>query len=234
MARLNRLTVAGLPHHVVWVGHNGSAVFRDAEDRYLFKRLLTEVSLAHDLPIHAYALLDTQVHLLLTPKTAAVLPVFMQTVGRTYVRRFNLRHARRGTLWEGRFRCTVLEPGALVLEAMVLFDTEAMRGDAPDATARSAWTSGDHYSGLSTERWLSPPDVYWQLGNTPFAREDAYRRLLAHGVRASRRQELLDAAWHGWPQGSAAFLVWLAGHAQRRVTKARAGRPPKPPSSVPN
>lgn len=234
MARLNRLTVAGLPHHVIWVGHNGSAVFRDAQDRHLFKRLLTETSLAHGLSIHAYALLDTQIHLLLTPKTAAVLPVFMQAVGRAYVRRFNLRHARRGTLWEGRFRCTVLEPGALVLDAMVLLDTEAMRGDAPDATARSAWTSGDHYSGLSAEQWLSPPDAYWQLGNTPFAREDAYRRLLANGLSPSRRQALMDAAWHGWAQGSAPFLARLADHAQRRVIKARAGRPSKHSSSVPN
>ena len=61
--------------------------------------------------LHAYALLDDAVQLLLRPPSDAALSRMMQALGRRYVAAFNRRHGRSGTLWDGRFRAGVVQPG---------------------------------------------------------------------------------------------------------------------------
>ena len=70
MARLPRLAVAGELHHVLLRGHNGQAVFADDADRAAFVELLREPAARQGVAIHAYALLDREVHLLATPAEA--------------------------------------------------------------------------------------------------------------------------------------------------------------------
>ena len=82
MARQPRLAVAGQPHQLVQRGHNGQAVFIDDADRQLFLRLLREAAAAQHVPIHAYALPTSQVHLLATPSAAKRLSRMMQSLGR--------------------------------------------------------------------------------------------------------------------------------------------------------
>lgn len=227
MARQNRLTVAGLPHHVIWLGHSASPVFVDDADRQAFLRILSEVSRLHDVHLHAYLLTDRRIHLLCTPQRVASLSLMMQGLGRAYVRRFNLRHARQGTLWDGRYRCTVIEPGELVLSTMVMLDTEPVHLNLSEAPAAYLWSSHAHYLGRRLDVGLVAPQVYWDLGNTPFAREAAYAGRVAQGLRAEERSRLTDAALKGWALGEQAFLVQLQGQSDRRVTKGRPGRPRK-------
>ncbi len=230
MARLPRLTVPGLPHHVIWRGNNGEIVFRDTQDKSDFLALLAEQSQANGVRVHAYVLLDAQIHLLLTPTTEMALSRMMQGVGRAYVRRFNLRHGRSGTLWEGRFRCTVVEPGVALLACMVYVDTEPVHQGMVAMPEAFAWSSLGHYIGQRSEGWLVAPAPYWALGNTPFAREVAYAELVARGLSTTERQQLADAAMKGWAVGSDGFLRALQQQTPRRVVKGRVGRPPKRPA----
>lgn len=225
MARLPRLTVPGLPHHVIWRGNNGEVVCRDAQDRSDLLALLAEQARSNGVRVHAYVLLDAQIHLLLTPTSEGALSRMMQGVGRAYVRRFNLRHGRTGTLWEGRFRCTVVEPGDALLACMVLLDTEPVHQGLALTPQAFAWSSLGHYIGQRSEGWLVAPAPYWELGNTPFAREMAYAELVAKGLDAAERQRLTDAALKGWALGSEGFVRSLHQQTSRRVTKGRPGRP---------
>ena len=105
MARLARLTVPGLPHFVMLRGNDGTVIFRDDADRALMVQLLAEYAAPFDIAVHAYGLLDNRLQLLVTPEgSRSGLPGWMQAVGRRYVRYFNDRHGRTGTLWEGRYR----------------------------------------------------------------------------------------------------------------------------------
>lgn len=225
MARLQRLSMTDLPHHVVWLGHNGGRVFEDDADRVAFFDLLAEHARQHQVWLHAYVLLDTEVHLLVTPRQDGALPRFMQAVGRSYVRRFNLRHGRRGSLWEGRFRCTVIEPGDRELDAMVLLDTEPVHRGECDAPLLYPWSSHAHYLGQRHDAALVAPPAYWALGNTPFSREAAYASRVTQGLGADQRRVLMDAAMKGWAVGSESFLARLESLTQRRVSKASPGRP---------
>ena len=112
MARLPRLAVGGALHHVMQRGHDGHPVFRDDADRRLFLSLLSDAARAEAVAVHAYALLDSEIHLLATPAQAANLGRLMQAVGRRYVSAFNRRHQRRGTLWDGRFRSSLIDPAS--------------------------------------------------------------------------------------------------------------------------
>jgi REP element-mobilizing transposase RayT len=119
MARRPRLAVAGELHHVGLRGHNGGTVFADDADRAGFLAMLCDSAALHRVSVHAYALLQAEVQLLVTPFQSDALGRLMQSLGRRYVAAFNRRHGRRGTLWEGRFRSSLLQSGAALVDATV-------------------------------------------------------------------------------------------------------------------
>jgi putative transposase len=210
MARLARLAMAGQAHLVRQRGHRGGPVFVDAVDRAAYRAALHEAAVAESVQVHALALLDDEVLLLVSPGQATSLGRFMQSVGRRYVSAYNRRHRHAGTLWDGRFRCGVVEPGATRLDALRLVDGRS---------AEPGITSAAHRTGAVRDASLIDPPEYWQLGNTPFEREAAWRSLLAAGLPAARGDALLRAANGGWAAGSAAFA---------ELAEAEAGRPARP------
>lgn len=225
MARRARLLVAGCPHHLWWGGHNGQPVFVDATDRQAFLDLLAAESARLGLPVHAYALLDAEVHLLATPADAPVLSALMQSLGRAYVRRYNLRHGRRGTLWDGRFRASALQADRYLLAVMAWMDGLPVRQGEVTAMAQAPWTSHAHYIGLRRDRWLVPPPAWWALGNTPFAREAAYAERAAQALPPVQARAMESALRGGWPLGEADFLAALQAATAVPVAPRRAGRP---------
>ncbi len=216
MARLPRLVLPGHAHYVIQRGHSGQPVFADAADRTAFLAALREAAAAEQVLVHAYALLDTEVQLLATPATAPGLGRMMQAVGRRYVSAYNRRHARTGTLWDGRFRCAVVEPGATLLAVLQLIDV---------ATADPARTSAGHRTGGLRDHSLSDPPEIWSLGNTPFEREAGYGALLQRGLPAAQSAALRRAALGGWTAGSAAFAAAASVLAARPAVPRPRGRP---------
>ena len=216
MARLPRLVVPGHAHLVCQRGHNGGAVFIDAVDRGNYHAALHEAAVAEAVQVHALALLDREVLLLVTPAQAASLGRFMQAVGRRYVSAYNRRHQQTGTLWDGRFRCGVVEPGSMRLDALRLVDG---RSTEPGTT------SAAHRTGEVRDASLIDPPEYWQLGNTPFERESAWRSLLATDLPAARADALRRAATGGWAAGSAAFAARVAAESGRPARPRPRGRP---------
>jgi len=213
MSRLPRLVIPQRAHYVIQRGHSGQSVFTDDEDRRAFLAALREAAAAQRLAVHAYALLDNEVHLLATPPDRTALGRAVQALGRRYVSAYNRRHGRSGTLWDGRFRCAVVEPGAWQLAALTLID------------GLPGTTSAAHRAGGGPLGFVTDPSEFWQLGNTPFEREAAYRRLLALGVAPAQAAALREAALGGWAVGSAPFLAQLAGQTGRPLRPRPRGRP---------
>ena len=230
MARLPRLTLAALPHHIIQRGNNGAEIFADAADHGQMLDLLREMARRFAVDIHAYVLLPTQFQLLATPETAQGLPQFMQAVGRSYVRYFNNRHGRCGTLWNGRYRATVMEPQHYLLASMVALDWSPVRAGLVRQPADYLWSSYQHNAGLRYSTLVHPHAAFWGLGNTPFAREAAYQAAVAEGLSSDQLETIEQAALRGWALGSPEFVADLQNRTQRRLVRQRAGRPPKTPS----
>ena len=223
MARLPRLAVAGQAHLALMLGHSAQPVFTDDDDRQLFLAALREAALQHGVAVHAYALQPAEVLLLLTPATDSAIGALMQGLGRRYGAAFNRRHGRRGTLWAGRFRTAVVQPGTHLLEALLHVD---LQGQASGAGAADRSSLG-HHLGQRRDPLITDCAAWWALGNTPFEREAAYRRCLADGLAPERAAALAEAVHKGWAVGDAGFLAALAQQADRPVQPRPRGRPPR-------
>ena len=231
MARLPRVTLPGHLHYIVQRGNNRQAVFIDPEDCETFLALLAESAQRHALAVHAYVLLGNEFQLLATPAAADALPLAMQAVGRRYVQYFNRRHQRSGTLWEGRYRCAVIQPERHLLPCMVAMDWAPVAAGLAQQPGGHAWSSHQHYLGHRQDRLLTPHALYWALGNTPFAREAAYAGRAEQGIGSLERGQLWAAALGGWALGDADFVDALQARTDRRLSRGQAGRPRKIPIS---
>jgi putative transposase len=218
MARLARLVLAGHAHYVIQRGHSAAPVFADDHDRAVYLAALREAAAAERVLLHAYALLNAEVQLLLCPPQAEALSRMIQAVGRRYVSAYHRRHGGSGTLWDGRFRCAVVQPGATRLEVLCLVDGQS---------AEPGVTSAGHRTEGRPDPTLADPPEYWQLGNTPFEREVAYRALLAQGLASARAQALRRAALGGWVAGTPAFAAQVSEAAARPTLPRPRGRPPR-------
>ncbi len=216
MARLPRLVLPGHAHLVIQRGHSARPVFVDGQDRAAYLDALFEAAAAEPVQLHAWALLDAEVRLLATPGTATALSRVMQALGRRYVSTYNRRHGHAGTLWDGRFRCAVVEPGATRLAVLGLIDGSS---NEPGIT-----TAAQRLGGPRNALLIDPPE-YWQLGNTPFEREAAYRRRLAEELPAATASAMRRAALGGWAVGAQGYAVSLAGLTPRPVQPRPRGRP---------
>lgn len=225
MARLPRLILPGFPHHLIQRGNNRGPIFTDAADFEVMVQLLRQQSREHGVAIHAYVLMDNHFHLLATPAREDSLARMMQGVGRRYVRHFNLRHGRSGTLWEGRYRCAVIQAEAWLLPCMVHLDLHPVREGRVERPQDWAWSSHRHYVGVETERMVTVHPLLWTLGNTPFAREQAYAQRVEAGIPPALQEALADAALHGWALGDEGFLAGLQKLTPRRLIRGRPGRP---------
>jgi putative transposase len=228
MARLPRLTLPGYPHHIIQRGNNRQAIFASQADYQTLLNLLLENTQKFKVAIHAYVLMPNHFHLLATPETADGLPQMMQAVGRRYVRWFNDAQGRTGTLWEGRYKSTVIDTDQYLLTCMAYLDLNSVRAGLVASVSEVAdypWSSHGHYIGQNVDKLITPHPLVWGLGNTPFAREAAYAELVKGGISSSQQVKLTDAALRGWALGSKEFVVNLQDLTARRVTKSVAGRP---------
>ena len=225
MARLPRLSIPGYTHHVIQRGNNRQPIFLNDADRQRMLDLLLEQSTKNKVAIHAYVLMDNHFHLLVTPESDQGLPGMMQAVGRSYVRYFNDRAGRSGTLWEGRYRSTLLEADRYLLTCMAYIDLNPVRAGMVHAPMDYHWSSHAHYVGHAADRLVTPHPSVWALGNTPFAREAAYLAHVKAGVSAIDQKVLSEATLKGWALGGSDFLAALQRQTQRRVQQAAPGRP---------
>lgn len=225
MARLPRLAVAGHVHHVLQRGNNMQPIFIDDEDYRFMLTLLVEHAQRDKVAIHAYVLMPNHFHLLLTPQTDRGLSSMMQGVGRRYVQYFNRRHQRSGTLWEGRYRATLMQPELHLLASTVFMDLNPVRAGLVTRPLDYRWSSHGHYAGHHADKRVTPHAVHWSLGNTPFEREARYAELVSQGLGSRQQAELVEAVLKGWPLGEAGFFEGLQKQTSRRLVRRSAGRP---------
>ncbi len=227
MARLPRLVVPNQLHHVLARGNNGQPVFLDDTDYQQFMNLLRDTAQQYGVAIHAYVLLPNRVQLMATPSTEPALGKMMQAIGRQYVPWFNARHQRSGSLWEGRFRATVMDADDYFVPCAHLIEYQPLHDAVSMDMEHYRWSSHAHHTGARRQAWLTDHPAYWKLGNTPFEREAVYKQLCATPPASKVVEAIDDATRKAWALGSDAFRASLAKLTGRRLEPARRGRPRK-------
>lgn len=221
MARMPRFFAPDLPLHVTQRGNNRQAIFHDDSERSFLLGLLGKNAVRHRVSIHAYVLMTNHVHLLATPHDAIGVPRLMQAVGHGYASWFNTRHARTGTLWEGRYRATAVEEEGYLLRCMRYIELNPVRAGLVERPGDYAWSSFRANAWGERDRLVTPHAIYRSLGRTPSDRAAAYVDICGEIVLADELARIRDASLHGWALGGATF------HAAIDATGRRADRLPK-------
>lgn len=227
MARLPRLVVPNQPHHIIQSGNDKQVVFREADDYAVFLGWLKDASRQFKVAIHAYVLMPNHLHLLATPSDETGLGKMMQWIGRHYVPYFNVKYQRSGTLWQGRYRATVIESEQYFLLCSRYIESHPARAGLVSAAEEYSWSSISHHIGVKPDPLITDHSVFWALGNTPFDREANYKALLDLGISQREAEVLTEATLKGWPLGSDRFKESLSKQVNRRVAPGKRGRPRK-------
>ena len=109
MARLPRFVIPGQPQHIIQRGNNREVIFAADEDYRFYLERLKEACDRYHCDVHAYGLMTNHVHLLMTPSKEEGIGKVLQSLGRYYVQYFNYTYGRTGTLWEGRYKATLID-----------------------------------------------------------------------------------------------------------------------------
>ena len=109
MPRKPRMFLPDVPCHVISRGNNRDACFYSDDDYLFYLECLNEACQRHDVAVHAYALMTNHVHFLMTPKHMGAIPKVLQSIGRRYVQYINKVYRRSGTLWEGRYKASLID-----------------------------------------------------------------------------------------------------------------------------
>lgn len=227
MARLPRLVVPHQAHHLIQRGVDRQAIFRDDEDYVLFIRWLREAAKQFKLAVHAYVLMPNHIHVLASPSDEVGMSRSLQWVGRHYVPYFNRKYGRVGTLWQGRYRATVIDSERYFMACSRYIEMNPVRAGLTEHPWDYPWSSCSHHVGLKPDPLITDHALYWALGNTPFEREIAYKGLLEHVLTPSEIDEITTTTLKGWALGSDEFKRALARKIERRVSPGSPGRPRK-------
>jgi putative transposase len=216
MAPLARHYVPEQPQHVILHGFTGPAFLDEGDYRY-FLACLADAARVADLAVHAWVLMPDAVQFLVTPSYESSVAMAMQAVGRRYVETFNRRHGRRGTVWRGGYRATVIEPDRYFLLASQVIDHAPVGNRLVAEPGNYPWSSYTHHIGLRVDSFIKDHPLYRALGNTPFERHQAYRDLGAQPLDECEVDNLMRSTLEGRVLGSAAYCEWAAQTANRRL-----------------
>lgn len=233
MARLPRLVLANYPHHILQSGNNNQQIFRDDEDYQRFLGWLKESAKEFKVAIHAYVLMPDHLHLLATPATVEGLAQMIQRLGRYYVPWYNAKYHRSGSLFQGRFKTSLIDPERYFLVCSRFIESNAVRSQLVADPLDYPWSSYPHHAGIKPDSVITDHALVWALGNTPFQREAAYIELSRPSLNQAEREAVEAALLKGWPLGSDKFKTELQQRAKRQVLPAKRGRPfKKPPETA--
>lgn len=223
--RRPRFDVPGVPMHATHRGVDRAPVFRDDIDRQAYLLALGEALRGCGVALHGYVLMGNHVHLVATPAEAGGVSRLMQSLGRRFVRRFNDRHGRTGTLWEGRFHSFPVDSDRYLLNCLAYVELNPVRAGMVQAPEHYPWSSVHQHLGLRHEPWLTPHPTFLAIAGDAVARARVWRGVLRDALAPELIAVLRDHARSEMPWGSAGFLEDLARRTGRRVESRRPGRP---------
>ena len=178
MARLPRFYIKNQPQHLIQRGNNRDIIFGADEDYRLYLDCLEEASKANGLKIHAYVLMTNHVHLLASPSEETSISKTFQSVGRRYVQYYNYKYKRTGTLWEGRYKSSIIDSTNYLLTCMRYIEINPVRArDMAKHPKNYRWSSYGYNALGNDDNLITPHRIYKNLGVSEKERLQAYRHL---------------------------------------------------------
>lgn len=217
MARLPRVVLPGVPHHVTQRGVRSMSVFWSDGDRVRYLHLMREQGLRFGLTYLAYCLMSNHVHLIAVPDQAESLARAIGEAHRRYTRGVNQREGVRGYLFQGRFSSCPLDERHLVA-AVRYVERNPVRAGLVRCAWRYRWSSAPYHVGLRRTDPLVEAD-------DRFGWTEAWREQLRHDP--DEIGLLRKHVRTGRPCGDRGFVEDAEHMTARRLRPLARGRPRK-------
>jgi putative transposase len=217
MPRLPRYILPGYPYHVIQRGNNRCRIFVADEDYGIFLRHLSMACRQYDCLLHAYVLMTNHIHAVMTPRQGDSLPKALQSVGRRYVQYFNTTYQRTGTLWEGRYKATIIDSERYLLACYRYIELNPVRANLVDHPAKYRWSSYAANAHGEADPLVTPHGLYQALGATAPQRHAAYRSLFQIQLDDKTLETIRRATHKGWALGDDRFKEQTERMVNRRT-----------------
>jgi putative transposase len=227
MPRMGRLVLPNYPHHVVQRGHNRQVVFAVAEDYQRYLTDLRELKDAWGVKVYAYCLMTNHVHLLLAPgDSAAGLGQLMKVLAARATRYRNRLEGRSGTLWESRYKSSVVQSDSYLLACCRYIELNPVRARMVADAADYPWSSyGARISDRPDDHWLDFDPCFTALGDTAMERRHQYERVMQQATSEEESRLIRDALQRGQLTGTCRFVDEVERIVGQRVEQRGRGRP---------
>jgi putative transposase len=228
LPRKPRFFLAGVPAHIVQRGHSREPVFFENEDYVAYLHWLEEAADRYDCDIHAYVLMTNHIHLLVTPHDKQGISRMMQYIGRRYVPYINYTYGSSGSIWEGRYKASLIDDEQYLLTCMRYIELNPVRANMTNNPAQYRWGSYRCNAQGKDNKLITPHSIYQQLGRTLEARCNAYKALFSAHIDAEDLKDIRSAWQTGTPLGNDYFKEKIEKKLKTKVGQDRRGRPDGP------
>jgi len=232
MPRMKRLDLAGVAQHVVQRGNDRQPCFFQTGDYQRYLRDLRESSLKFACHVHAYVLMTNHVHLLMTPEEPGAIGRLMQALGRSYVRYINDTLGRSGTLWEGRYKSSLVDSEHYVMACYRYIELNPVRAGMVSAAGDYTWSSYPCNGMGKVDPLVSPHSTYLQMATGPDERQLHYRKLIDDSISGDELEAIRTYIQRQRALGSSRFQEQIERQLQRRAGLGVPGRPRKERAKV--
>lgn len=216
-----------MPIHLVQRGHNRDACFFWDEDFLAYREWLGNALKKTGCALHAYVLMTNHVHLLLTPPSAEAVSQLVMSLGRRYVQYINKTYRRTGTLWDSRYKSSLIHSDDYLLLCQRYVELNPVRAEMTDDPAQYPWSSYRANGLGQPDALLMPHDLYLALDGDQANRQAVYRSLFRSELDHEALADIRLALNQGQPLGKGRFLDQIERMIGRRCEVRPRGRPRK-------
>jgi putative transposase len=225
--RQPRYFLPDFPQHVIQRGVDRQAVFFMPEDYELYLRALRESAAKYNCSIHSYVLMTNHTHLLITPGSARSLPLLMQAMGRNYVQILNKRYGRTGTLWEGRYKASLVHDDQYLLACQRYIELNPVRSGIVPGPGDYPYSSFAHNALGKPDPLINEHRIYRAMANNPTERQTAYQRLFLDATSVDELTTIRETTNSCLVLGNDQFQDQIEAMMGRSVRHGKSGRPRK-------
>jgi len=216
-----------LPLHIVQRGHNRDACFFCDDDYQRYLHWLAQALVKEGVQLHAYVLMTNHVHLLLTPVNAASVARVLISIGRRYVQYINRTYRRTGTLWDSRYKASLVDVDGYLLACMRYIELNPVRAAMVKDPAHYRWSSYRNNALGQADPIVSPHATYSAIATEDRMRRNAYRGLFQSALEEQAVSDIRFALNQNVPLGNERFVSTIERMTGQRCDVRPRGRPRK-------
>jgi len=208
MARPLRINYPGAFYHVTSRGNERKNVFKSKRDREKFFEYLDSAAQRYDAVIHAFCLMNNHYHLLIETPTGN-LPQIMRHINGAYTTYFNVKRARPGHLFQGRYKAILVEIDEYAKELSRYIHLNPVRAKMVKTPEEYEWSSYRFYIGeTKPPKWLYRDFILGYFGNKVSIAQKEYRKFVSILV-SEKYDSPLDEVVGSTLLGSPGFIAFI-------------------------